>query len=158
MSQQVVIIRMESFLVKVQYAWIIVASIMHKYAAEVSHPISLSSRVYFDLLLLNSDAGPVHPAFPVLLMTSISCIFSSFVFWSAFLISSHLPIASLSMMFQSRIPVFGLALLAAAAQAQQIVNGQIYTPGIAIVDAPQPNTPLGGGKYLHFTHESQSSC
>jgi len=28
--------------------------------------------------------------------------------------------------------------------AQQIVNGQIYTPGIALVDAPQPNTPLGG--------------
>lgn len=27
-----------------------------------------------------------------------------------------------------------------------IVNGQIYTPGLAIVDAPQPNTPLGGGK------------
>lgn len=28
--------------------------------------------------------------------------------------------------------------------AQQIINGQIFTPGIAIVDAPQPNTPLGG--------------
>jgi hypothetical protein len=28
--------------------------------------------------------------------------------------------------------------------AQQIVNGQMFTPGIAIVDAPQPNTPLGG--------------
>jgi hypothetical protein len=27
-----------------------------------------------------------------------------------------------------------------------IVNGQIYTPGLAIIDAPQPNTPLGGGK------------
>ncbi|MCJ1310397.1 hypothetical protein MMC25_004061 [Agyrium rufum] len=25
-----------------------------------------------------------------------------------------------------------------------IVNGQIYTPGIAIVDSPQPYTPLGG--------------
>ncbi|KAJ5688986.1 hypothetical protein N7462_003378 [Penicillium macrosclerotiorum] len=25
-----------------------------------------------------------------------------------------------------------------------IVNGQVYTPGLAIVDAPQPNTPLGG--------------
>lgn len=31
--------------------------------------------------------------------------------------------------------------------SQEIVNGQIYTPGIAIVDAPQPNTPLGGGKF-----------
>jgi hypothetical protein len=27
-----------------------------------------------------------------------------------------------------------------------IVGGQIYTPGLAIVDAPQPFTPLGGGK------------
>lgn len=27
-----------------------------------------------------------------------------------------------------------------------VVNGQVYTPGLAIVDAPQPNTPLGGGK------------
>ncbi|KAJ5182613.1 hypothetical protein N7492_000229 [Penicillium capsulatum] len=27
-----------------------------------------------------------------------------------------------------------------------VVNGQIYTPGLAIVDAPQPYTPLGGGK------------
>jgi hypothetical protein len=26
-----------------------------------------------------------------------------------------------------------------------IVNGQLYTPGLAIVDAPQPYTPLGGG-------------
>ncbi|CZR50349.1 uncharacterized protein PAC_00221 [Phialocephala subalpina] len=34
--------------------------------------------------------------------------------------------------------------LARCLNAQQIVNGQIYTPGIALVDAPQPNTPLGG--------------
>lgn len=40
-----------------------------------------------------------------------------------------------------------LAGLVPCLNAQQIVNGQIYTPGIAIVDAPQPNTPLGGGKY-----------
>jgi hypothetical protein len=26
-----------------------------------------------------------------------------------------------------------------------IVNGQIYTPGLAILDSPQPNTPEGGG-------------
>ena len=26
-----------------------------------------------------------------------------------------------------------------------IVNGQVYTPGLAIIDAPQPYTPLGGG-------------
>jgi hypothetical protein len=36
-------------------------------------------------------------------------------------------------------------LLLTQGLAAQIVNGQIYTPGIAIVDAPQPNTPLGGG-------------
>lgn len=40
---------------------------------------------------------------------------------------------------------FALSLLVQGLVAQQIVNGQIYTPGIAIVDAPQPNTPLGGG-------------
>ncbi|RDW85170.1 hypothetical protein BP6252_02760 [Coleophoma cylindrospora] len=45
--------------------------------------------------------------------------------------------------------IFWMRLLALAAQlallnAQHIVNGQILTPGIAIVDAPQPNTPLGG--------------
>jgi hypothetical protein len=27
-----------------------------------------------------------------------------------------------------------------------IIGGQIFTPGLAIVDAPQPNTPLGGSK------------
>lgn len=41
-----------------------------------------------------------------------------------------------------------LGFLSRALNAQQIVNGQIYTPGIAIVDAPQPNTPLGGGKFF----------
>lgn len=39
-----------------------------------------------------------------------------------------------------------VVLLVRCLNAQQIVNGQIYTPGIAIVDAPQPNTPLGGGE------------
>ncbi|EXJ56998.1 hypothetical protein A1O7_07342 [Cladophialophora yegresii CBS 114405] len=42
-----------------------------------------------------------------------------------------------------------LLYLTAAISAQPtsdftIVNGQIYTPGLAIVDAPQPFTPLGG--------------
>jgi hypothetical protein len=27
-----------------------------------------------------------------------------------------------------------------------IVDGQIYTPGLAIIDAPQPFTPEGGGQ------------
>ncbi|KFY04649.1 hypothetical protein O988_00641 [Pseudogymnoascus sp. VKM F-3808] len=37
-------------------------------------------------------------------------------------------------------------MLAATAQGENftIINGQIFTPGLAIVDAPQPNTPLGG--------------
>lgn len=39
-----------------------------------------------------------------------------------------------------------LGFLVESLRAQQIVNGQIYTSGIAIVNAPQPNTPLGGGK------------
>jgi hypothetical protein len=42
--------------------------------------------------------------------------------------------------------ILALGLLSEAVNAQQIVNGQVYTPGIALVDAPQPNTPLGGGK------------
>lgn len=41
--------------------------------------------------------------------------------------------------------------------SQEIVNGQIYTPGIAIVDAPQPNTPLGGGEYI-FNPKCQISA
>ncbi|KFY36775.1 hypothetical protein V495_07611 [Pseudogymnoascus sp. VKM F-4514 (FW-929)] len=37
-------------------------------------------------------------------------------------------------------------MLAATARGENftIINGQIFTPGLAIVDAPQPNTPLGG--------------
>lgn len=38
-----------------------------------------------------------------------------------------------------------IALLARCLIAQEIVNGQIFTPGIVAVDSPQPNTPLGGG-------------
>lgn len=41
-----------------------------------------------------------------------------------------------------------IALLARCLAAQEIINGQIFTPGIAVVDAPQPNTPLGGGMVL----------
>lgn len=43
-----------------------------------------------------------------------------------------------------------LSLLLLASQSQAaiftIANGQIFTPGFAILDAPQPGTPLGGGK------------
>ncbi|KAK4031663.1 hypothetical protein C8A01DRAFT_21160 [Parachaetomium inaequale] len=41
----------------------------------------------------------------------------------------------------------GAALLLAAQTSAlefTIANGQIYTPGLVIVDAPQPGTPLGG--------------
>jgi hypothetical protein len=29
-----------------------------------------------------------------------------------------------------------------------IAGGQIFTPGFAILDSPQPGTPLGGGKFM----------
>ena len=29
-----------------------------------------------------------------------------------------------------------------------IAGGQIFTPGFAVLDAPQPGTPLGGGKFI----------
>jgi hypothetical protein len=42
--------------------------------------------------------------------------------------------------------IIAVVLSARCLNAQNIVNGQIFTPGIAIVDSPQPNTPLGGGE------------
>lgn len=43
----------------------------------------------------------------------------------------------------------GAAVLFAAQMSSAlnftIANGQIYTPGLVIVNAPQPGTPLGGG-------------
>jgi hypothetical protein len=53
------------------------------------------------------------------------------------------------------VAILTLGLLTAGGAAQQIVNGQIFTPGIAIVDAPQPNTPLGGGEFFRESSESQ---
>lgn len=43
----------------------------------------------------------------------------------------------------------------ASAQNFTIANGQIYTPGLAIVNAPQPGTPLGGGTSPNFTPQPQ---
>ena len=44
----------------------------------------------------------------------------------------------------------GLLLLLAAGQAAAlnftVSGGQIFTPGMVVVDAPQPGTPLGGGE------------
>ncbi|EPS40367.1 hypothetical protein H072_5819 [Dactylellina haptotyla CBS 200.50] len=42
------------------------------------------------------------------------------------------------------LPLTFLPVLSHAVRTFVIVNGQIYTPGLAIVDAPQPFTPLGG--------------
>lgn len=44
--------------------------------------------------------------------------------------------------------VLSLAASVVAEDTSQfnIVDGQIYTPGLAIVDAPQPFTPVGGSK------------
>jgi hypothetical protein len=51
----------------------------------------------------------------------------------------------------------GAAALFAAqmssAQNFTIANGQIYTPGLAIVNAPQPGTPLGGGTPPQIHHK-----
>lgn len=33
-----------------------------------------------------------------------------------------------------------------AAHNLTIHNGQIFTPGFAVLNAPQPGTPLGGGE------------
>jgi hypothetical protein len=38
-----------------------------------------------------------------------------------------------------------------------IINGQIFTPGLSIVDAPQPNTPLGGGQFSQTMRGSSNS-
>ena len=43
--------------------------------------------------------------------------------------------------------IFALSWLVRPMQAQEIINGQIFTPGIVIVDSPQPNTPMGGGMF-----------
>jgi len=50
------------------------------------------------------------------------------------------------------LPLFLGGVLFAAQVASAVnftvANGQIFTPGFAIVDAPQPGTPLGGGACL----------
>lgn len=35
-----------------------------------------------------------------------------------------------------------------AARDFTISNGQIFTPGFAVLNAPQPETPLGGGTQI----------
>ena len=55
-------------------------------------------------------------------------------------------------MFSTTSLIALLPLLVTPAVAQlnfnfTIANGQIYTPGFAILNAPQPGTPLGGGMF-----------
>jgi hypothetical protein len=49
-------------------------------------------------------------------------------------------------MFLSYLPLLAFAATTCSAQDLNFVvaGGQIFTPGLAIVDAPQPGTPLGG--------------
>jgi hypothetical protein len=55
--------------------------------------------------------------------------------------------------YASAALLFGATL--SSAQEFLIANGQIFTPGLAIVNAPQPGTPLGGGG-LSSTSSSSS--
>jgi hypothetical protein len=43
------------------------------------------------------------------------------------------------------LTLFTLALTPLTVLSQSVVNGQIYTNGLSIVDAPQPNTPFHAG-------------
>ena len=38
-----------------------------------------------------------------------------------------------------------------------VINGQVFTPGLVVVDAPQPFTPLGGGKFCIRSHSPSRS-
>lgn len=53
------------------------------------------------------------------------------------------------------MPLFILVVHAAAqvmgSNNFTIVNGLVFTPGLAIVDAPQPYTPVGGGELFSLS-------
>jgi hypothetical protein len=54
-------------------------------------------------------------------------------------------------MYLQRLLLLALCLLYGAnvailAQQFAVHHGQVYTPGLAILDSPQPFTPEGGGK------------
>lgn len=53
-------------------------------------------------------------------------------------------------MFAQLFPISLLSLVVGQALGQNftIYDGQIYTPGFAILDSPQPETPMGGGMFL----------
>jgi hypothetical protein len=73
---------------------------------------------------------------------------------SVFHTANYLNILSLPTMglvhFSYAMLLLGSLGLSSAEQPDKadftIVNGQIYTPGLAIIDAPQPFTPEGGGQ------------
>lgn len=50
-------------------------------------------------------------------------------------------------MYSSILTAALLPLLVTPALGQNftISNGQIFTPGFAVLDSPQPGTPMGGG-------------
>lgn len=52
------------------------------------------------------------------------------------------------MMLSRALTAAGLLTVASATENMEFVtyNGQIFTPGFAVLNAPQPGTPLGGGK------------
>ncbi|KAF4967853.1 hypothetical protein FSARC_4652 [Fusarium sarcochroum] len=58
-------------------------------------------------------------------------------------------------------PLTAALLLAGRSLAENftISNGQIFTPGFVVLDAPQPNTPLGGanGKLPLASHDDDDS-
>lgn len=43
------------------------------------------------------------------------------------------------------LPLLPLLVTPALCQNFTISNGQIFTPGFAVLDSPQPGTPMGGG-------------
>ncbi|KAI3343180.1 hypothetical protein F4824DRAFT_444759 [Ustulina deusta] len=47
--------------------------------------------------------------------------------------------------FSGSTALLPLCVASALAADFVISGGQIFTPGFAILDAPQPGTPLGGG-------------
>jgi hypothetical protein len=62
-----------------------------------------------------------------------------------------LKIQFFAMQMLKSVVAFSCALAVAEATNFTIISGQIFTPGLAIVDAPQPNTPLGGRMFISHT-------
>lgn len=116
------------------------SSEIHAQRSTVSSRASFSRRqVLFPVDCFSSGYISSSAACPVLQLHIRDASRVSFI---PFSISSVLPI-----MFPLFRSCVALSFLTRCLDAQSIINGQIFTPGIAIVDAPQPNTPLGGGMF-----------